>query len=68
MAVPIMAALDSIQWHLDLRSRVIAGLERASARGVRLGHLRTVAKGDAAIRDRLARRDGVKKIAEALGV
>jgi DNA invertase Pin-like site-specific DNA recombinase len=51
-----------------IRSRVKAGLERARARGVRLGRPRTGAKVEAVIRARLARGDGIKKVAKALGV
>ena len=51
-----------------IRSRVIAGLERAKARGVRLGRPRTGAKVEAAIRARLAAGDGVKKVAKVVGV
>jgi DNA invertase Pin-like site-specific DNA recombinase len=51
-----------------IRSRVKAGLDRAKARGVRLGRPRTGAKIEAAIRSRLARGEGVKKVAKAIGV
>jgi DNA invertase Pin-like site-specific DNA recombinase len=51
-----------------IRSRVKAGLERARARGVRLGRPKTGAKVEAAIRARLARGDGIKNVAKALGV
>jgi DNA invertase Pin-like site-specific DNA recombinase len=51
-----------------IRSRVKAGLERARARGVRLGRPRTSAKVEAAIRDRLAAGEGIKKVAKAIGV
>ncbi len=51
-----------------IRSRVKAGLDRAKARGVRLGRPRTGAKIEAAIRSRLSRGEGVKKIAKAIGV
>jgi DNA invertase Pin-like site-specific DNA recombinase len=51
-----------------IRSRVIAGLERARARGVRLGRPKTGAKVEAAIRARLAAGEGIKKVAKALGV
>jgi DNA invertase Pin-like site-specific DNA recombinase len=44
-----------------IRSRVRAGLERARARGVRLGRPKTGAKVEAAIRARLASGEGVKK-------
>src|SRR6204780_4446032 len=51
-----------------IRSRVRAGLDRAKARGVRLGRPRTGAKVEAAIRARLAAGEGVKKVAKAVGV
>jgi DNA invertase Pin-like site-specific DNA recombinase len=51
-----------------IRSRVKAGLERAKARGVRLGRPKTGAKAEAAIRARLARGDGIKNVTKALGV
>jgi DNA invertase Pin-like site-specific DNA recombinase len=51
-----------------IRSRVKAGLDRAEARGVRLGRPRTGAKVEAAIRARLAAGEGIKKVAKALGV
>jgi DNA invertase Pin-like site-specific DNA recombinase len=51
-----------------IRSRVKAGLERAKVRGVRLGRPRTSAKVEAAIHTRLAKGDGIKKVAKALGV
>ena len=51
-----------------IRSRVTAGLERAKARGVRLGRpKKTGAKVEAAIRARLAAGEGVKKIAKVVG-
>jgi DNA invertase Pin-like site-specific DNA recombinase len=50
-----------------IRSRVVAGLERARARGVRLGRPRTSAKVEAAIRARLGG-EGIKKVAKAVGV
>jgi DNA invertase Pin-like site-specific DNA recombinase len=43
-----------------IRSRVKAGLERAKARGVRLGRPKTGAKVETAIRARLAAGDGIK--------
>jgi DNA invertase Pin-like site-specific DNA recombinase len=43
-------------------------LERAKARGVRLGRPRTGAKAEAAIRARLKAGEGIKKVAKALGV
>lgn len=51
-----------------IRSRVMAGLDRARARGVRLGRPRTGAKVEAAIRTRLKAGEGVKKVAKAIGV
>ena len=51
-----------------IRSRVKAGLDRAKARGVRLGRPRTGAKIEAVIRSRLARGEGVEKVAKAIGV
>ena len=51
-----------------IRSRIRAGLDRAKARGVRLGRPKTGAKVEAAIRGRLAAGEGVKKVAEAVGV
>ena len=51
-----------------IRSRVKAGLDRAKARGVRRGRPRTGAKIEAVIRSRLARGEGVKKVAKAIGV
>lgn len=51
-----------------IRSRVRAGLDRAKARGVRLGRPRTGAKVEAAIRARLVAGEGVKKVAKAVGV
>ena len=49
-------------------SRVMAGLERARARGVHLGRPRTGAKVEAAVRGRLAAGEGIKKVAKAVGV
>jgi DNA invertase Pin-like site-specific DNA recombinase len=51
-----------------IRSRVMAGLERARARGVRLGRPRTGAKVEAAVQARLAAGDGIKKVAKAVGI
>ena len=51
-----------------IRSRVMTGLERARARGVRLGRPRTSVKTEAAIRARLASGEGIKKVAKAIGV
>jgi DNA invertase Pin-like site-specific DNA recombinase len=51
-----------------IRSRVMAGLERARARGVQLGRRKTSSKVEAAIRARLAKGEGIKKVAKAVGV
>ena len=51
-----------------IRSRVTAGLDRARARGVRLGRPRTSAKVEAIILSRLKAGQGVKKVAKAVGV
>jgi DNA invertase Pin-like site-specific DNA recombinase len=51
-----------------IRSRVRAGLERAKARGVRLGRPKTGAKVEAVIRARLAAGEGIKKVAKSVGV
>jgi DNA invertase Pin-like site-specific DNA recombinase len=51
-----------------IRSRVRAGLERAKARGVRLGRPKTGAKVEAAIRARLTAGEGVRKVAKIVGV
>ena len=51
-----------------IRSRVTAGLDRARARGVRLGRPRTSAKVEAIILSRLKAGQGVKKVAKAAGV
>lgn len=51
-----------------IRSRVKAGLERARARGVRLGRPQTGAKVEAAIRARRMAGEGIKKVAKAIGV
>ena len=51
-----------------IRSRVRAGLDRARARGVRLGRPTVDPKVDAAIGARLKAGGGVKKIAKAVGV
>ena len=50
-----------------IRSRVKAAMERVKAQG-RLGRTRTAANVEAAIRSRLARGEGVKKVAKAIGV
>ena len=51
-----------------IRGRVKAGLERARARGVQLGRPRITMKVAAAIRTRLAKGEGIKKVAKATGV
>ncbi len=51
-----------------IRSRVMAGLERARARGVRLGRPKTGSKVEAVIRSRLGKGEGIKKVAKAVGV
>ena len=51
-----------------IRSRVRAGLDRAKARGVRLGRPTVGSKVEASIRARLAAGEGVKKVAKAVGV
>jgi DNA invertase Pin-like site-specific DNA recombinase len=51
-----------------IRSRVMAGLERARSRGVRLGWPKTGTKVEAAIRARLIRGEGIKKVTKAIGV
>jgi DNA invertase Pin-like site-specific DNA recombinase len=51
-----------------IRSRVMAGLERARSRGVRLGRPKTGAKVEAAVRARLAKGEGIKKVAKAVGI
>jgi len=51
-----------------IRSRIRAGLDRAKARGVRLGRPKTGARVEAAIRARLAAGEGVKKVAKAVCV
>ena len=51
-----------------IRSRVIAGLERAKTRGVKLGRPKTGAKVEAAIRTRLTAGEGIKKVARVVGV
>ena len=51
-----------------IRSRVLAGLQRPRARGVRLGRPRTGPKVEDAIRKRLAAGEGIKKVAKTLGV
>jgi DNA invertase Pin-like site-specific DNA recombinase len=51
-----------------IRERVLAGLERAKAKGVRLGRPMVSGKIEAAIRARLAGGEGMLKVAKALGV
>src|SRR5215469_18042021 len=51
-----------------IRSRVMAGLERARARGVQLGRPKIGAKMETVIRARLAKGEGIKKVAKAIGV
>jgi DNA invertase Pin-like site-specific DNA recombinase len=51
-----------------IRSRVNAGLERARARGVQLGRPRISMKIESAIRARLTKGEGIKKVAKAIGV
>jgi len=51
-----------------IRSRVNAGLDRARAKGTRLGRPPVVSKMEQAIRDRLATGEGMLKVSKALGV
>ena len=51
-----------------IRDRVNAGLDRARAKGVRLGRPKVGKKTEAAIRARLAAGEGMLKVARALGV
>jgi DNA invertase Pin-like site-specific DNA recombinase len=51
-----------------IRSRVNAGLDRARAAGKRLGRPPVVGKTEHAIRERLAKGEGMLKVAKALGV
>ena len=51
-----------------IRSRVNAGLDRARARGVKLGRPMVTGKTERAIGDRLASGTGIVKVAKALGV
>jgi DNA invertase Pin-like site-specific DNA recombinase len=51
-----------------IRDRVNAGLDRARAKGVRLGRPKVGNKTEAAIRARLAAGEGMLKVARALGV
>lgn len=51
-----------------LRERVMAGLSRARQQGKQLGRPRIPAETEQAIRDELAKKTGVVKIAKSLGV
>ena len=51
-----------------IRSRVNAGLDRARAKGTRLGRPPVATKTEQAIRDRLVVGEGMLKVAKALGV
>jgi DNA invertase Pin-like site-specific DNA recombinase len=51
-----------------IRSRVNAGLERARARGVKLGRPKVAARIEDAIKERLGAGEGVLRVARALGV
>ena len=51
-----------------IRDRVNAGLDRARAKGVRLGRPKVGNKTEAAIRARLGNGEGMLKVARALGV
>ena len=51
-----------------IRDRVNAGLDRARAKGVRLGRPKVGRKTEVAIRARLATGEGMLKVARALGV
>jgi len=51
-----------------IRSRVNVGLDRARAKGVRLGRPKVSTKVEGAIRKRLAAGDGMLKVAKTLGV
>ena len=52
-----------------IRERVMAGLERAKAQGVTLGRPKVARKVENAIRTtRLARGEGILKVAKGLGV
>jgi len=54
--------------HDMIRSRVNAGLDRARAKGVRLGRPRVSKKVEGAIRIRLGAGEGMLKVAKTLGV
>jgi DNA invertase Pin-like site-specific DNA recombinase len=51
-----------------IRERVLAGLERAKRQGVTLGRPKVGRKVENAVRTRLARGEGILKIAKRLGV
>jgi DNA invertase Pin-like site-specific DNA recombinase len=51
-----------------IRERVMAGLERAKAQGVTLGRPKVARKVENAIRTRLARGEGILRVAKGLGV
>jgi len=51
-----------------IRERVMAGLEGAKAQGVTLGRPKVARKVETAIRARLARGEGILKVAKGLGV
>jgi DNA invertase Pin-like site-specific DNA recombinase len=51
-----------------IRSRVNAGLDRARAKGTRLGRPPVAAKTEQAIKGRLASGEGMLKVAKAIGV
>ena len=51
-----------------IRSRVNAGLDRARARGVRLGRPKVARKVETAIKERLVAGVGMLKVAKGLGV
>ncbi len=51
-----------------IRSRVNAGLDRARARGVRLGRPKVAGKTETAIREQLGAGTGILKVAKTLGV
>ena len=54
--------------HDMIRARVMAGLDRARAKGVRLGRPTAGKKTEAAIRARLAAGKGILRVAKELGV
>src|SRR5690242_5139388 len=51
-----------------IRSRVNAGLDRARAKGVKLGRPKVTGRTEQAIREQLASGQGVLKVAKAIGV